>query len=543
MKTLLTLLFALPLCAQIPTSGLQIQYDMTTITGGTTLADQSGNANNGTLHGTTPGTPGIAFNGSSDYISIPVIVKNQDFTAIIVATLANASGALWYEGDSGPSNLMRVFAGTGASSLSARILSSNGDSGVFSVTPPTWSFEYHAYYLQRAGGLGTTGMIDRPYRATASIPGTAPNFSGDTCSALGSQIFGASCVSQNVFFQGTMAYFLLYNRALTATELTAAYTGIQTALASRPVFLSDLSPNRLSGPVWNRRGVVIENAQEPMVMYETTNCQIIANPCFKMWASVSTAIAYYESPDGLVWTAHGNVLTAHGGATVVKVGSTYHLYGYSPGGGGLTSTHIDHYTSTDGMAWTSANASVIAPGAANTWDSGYTVNPNVVIDGATWYMTYDGQSTSGTINTGGGNQTGLATSGDGATWTKATANPITGFTFSPIGYTNQGTWLTHTGSKWYMWGTSNGLFAVNGGAGRWEATTPNSLWTKSFLTPGMQPTTEEGYSADLNLLEVNGKTYMYYDTGGTFAAIKLVVANMPLSQLVLTSEGAFSSVP
>jgi hypothetical protein len=55
-KTLAALFFSLPLLAQIPTSGPVGKYDAVPVTGGTTLVDLCGHGNNGTLHGTTPGT-------------------------------------------------------------------------------------------------------------------------------------------------------------------------------------------------------------------------------------------------------------------------------------------------------------------------------------------------------------------------------------------------------------------------------------------------------------------------------------------------------
>lgn len=518
----LTILSAVSLLAQLPTTGLKIQYDMTTVTGGTTLSDLSGNGNNGTLHGTTQTVFGTTFNGSSDYISIPTVVNNSDFTTIMVTTQGN-NGAVWWESDAALSAYMRL-----QTANQSRVNSSGGDSGVFGPTLPTWGADYHAYYLRRSGSLAITGMVDRPYRASATVSGT-PNFV-DVCGALGAQSFNAGCTGQNSFFSGSIAYVLVYTRALTTLEMNAAYAAVQAAIVSRPVFIPDVVDQISTGPIWTRMGKLFLG-QEPSAMYETSGCQLIASPCFKMWYSSTSNIGYAESPDGITWTVSGStVLSGIVDCSVIHVGSTYYLYG-APGN--RSGSALSVYTSSDGIAWTLAAASIVVPGATGTWDSAGVFNPFIMRDGSTWYLFYDGENT-----TPAGDQVGYATSSDGLAFTKATANPVSGFAIG-LGYNCQGPFVKHIGTTWYMWCAVNSLTS-GGGEGRYQSSTLNSRFSRSFLPAAIQPTAQEGYAADTAYVELNGKTYMFYSDA---TSIKLAIANMPISQLVHTSEGAINSVP
>lgn len=91
-------------------------------------------------------------------------------------------------------------------------------------------------------------------------------------------------------------------------------------------------------------------------------------------------------------------------ASVVKSGSTYYAY-YS------NSTSILYATSSDGTTWTAQGT--VLTGSVGKFDANRVWLPRVWIEGSTWYMLYTGRPTSG-----GARAIGLATSSDGATWTK-----------------------------------------------------------------------------------------------------------------------------
>lgn len=130
--------------AQLPTNGLVIQYDMlTTGGGGTTLTDLSGNSNNGTLTGTTTNSSGRVFNGSSDFITLPQLIGNSDFTVMAIiqpnsggSYTSAGSGAIWSEAD-GTSNcaIANCIRFTVSNTLTSTIIGSGGSASL-SVTPP-----------------------------------------------------------------------------------------------------------------------------------------------------------------------------------------------------------------------------------------------------------------------------------------------------------------------------------------------------------------------------------------------------------------------
>jgi len=532
--------------AQLPTNGLAIQYDMVTTASGN-LLDLSGNGNNSISlgSGNTLVAAGVSMGGSKG-IQIPVVVKNNDVTVIIVKTGGGTgSAALWYEGNPNQSVYQRL------TNNNSSTFAATANTGYFGPSPTIdWGNEYHAYYIQRAGPSGIAGVIDRSfYTGVASASSNSFNFSTDSCAAIGSQIFTTStaCDTMNGAFTGTVSYFLLYTRALTQPELRNAYVFLQSALTARGVYLADLPLlSSTSGRVWQRMGTVIKTglANEPSVMYDQTGCTMVSSPCFKMWfSSTNTAISYAESIDALSWSVYGVVLGSLGSrCTVQKIGSNYVMYiphSNDP------NHQFDQLTSSDGINWSVAHVGVIAT-TPGTFDANGMTNPHVVYDGTSWYMAYEAYP-----NTMSGAIVGVATSTDGITWAKSPANPATGWAQTVIGKNGQGPFIWHSKSgKWYMWtgGAFNPVAGGSGGISRFETSTFNSFWQQSFqgFAFGDAVLNDEVGDGDPCFVEVNGKTYLFYGTGpagGGNGSIKLAIANATMEQLVLTTEGALSSIP
>lgn len=179
--------------------------------------------------------------------------------------------------------------------------------------------------------------------------------------------------------------------------------------------------------------------------------------------------------------------TLAGYGSVVKVGSTYHMY-YMYYISSLG--QIGHATSTDGQTWTkdTTNNPVLAPSTSTAWDSLQVGVPTVWIEGSTWYMLYRGNSNSGP--NAGNYRVGLATSSDGVTWTRVPFNNATGTSGNgcvmDMGYLNGGTesidpyGIIQVGSTYYLYYSL--ITSANRGVA--VATSTDRInWTKDTNNP------------------------------------------------------------
>jgi hypothetical protein len=523
--------------SQIPTVGLQEQYDMVTVTGGTTLSDLSGNAKNGTLHGTTQSaSQGTTFNGSSDYISIPNVIGQSNFTAMAFSIPSANGGFLWAENNNAGGG---YAIGTNGGGIN-RILFDTGGNSIPYTLPANFGNEtktFHCYYLYRDGATGIAGVFDQDAKAAIDL-GTARTVTPNAA-AIGARVTSGTAAN---FWTGTLGYMLIWNRSLSKDEMLVAYNAVKATLLARGAYLPDARSDLNDGAgVWQRRGVVIAqtneggNVNEPTAMYDT-NCQIVASPCFKLWYGSSGGIFYAESLDGTTnWTKHsGTVLAGVGRNYVYKSGSTYYLYGTT------AITAIRVYTSSNGIAWTLANATGISLGSAGSWDDTELDNSVVTKIGATWYMVYEGLGTNSHSFQAGG-----ATSSDGITWTKTQNFPLTGNGHG----CSPGALYQDVSLNWWLW--CWGAVKINGldTNERWTSSTFGGVWNLSPAFPVFLagPADESGQASDISMVEANGKTYVYYQSSDGGApvtqTIKVRVANMPLAQVVLTQEGATQNVP
>ena len=152
---------------------------------------------------------------------------------------------------------------------------------------------------------------------------------------------------------------------------------------------------------------------------------------YKMWYSgydgSVNRMLYASSPDGIRWTKHGVILdvgvppynwNSVGGQSVLKIQSVYHMWfsaGYWSGGPFVYWAQIYHAVSMDGFYW-NVTGVVLPPN--QFWDRGMTNSPWVVRDSAglfwLFHSGWDGSNT----------RIGVATSGDGISFTPYAGNPI-----------------------------------------------------------------------------------------------------------------------
>jgi hypothetical protein len=272
-----------------------------------------------------------------------------------------------------------------------------------------------------------------------------------------------------------------------------------------------------------------------------------------MWFTAGTvssqSVGYAESTDGLVWTRGANVLASNYGIDpcIIKVGSTYHLYCLK--GDWATTDNIYHFTSSDGITWSSG--AVVFSGAGSGWDAFVYFFSPVYIDGTgTWYAMYLGTtSNAGTAS----ENTGLATSPDGLTWTRSASNPVVTNFYGVMRVIN-------VNGVWYTWGQT-----VNPGRGGAEAgvspgeslrlqTTDFIHWTNPVhslhngqLFESVNAVTGGCYASQA--WDINGRALLYSqvesdDTGGTTYDLQISVAIGPatIASIVAGKEDATKQI-
>lgn len=228
------------------TSGLVLWYKMDE-TSGSTAADSSGNARNGTLtalgggagtFSTTHqvGTGALSLNGTSStagaYVSIPASLNAIGATtAITIATWVNiTTDRAW----------AKVFdfnnsSTTGYMTLTAYQAQSTPNSVRFAITTTNNTAEqqistsarlstgaWHHIVLVLDAGSTYTGTIYIDGAAAGTNPAMTlrPSSLGNTTNNW----IGRSAFTADPLFSGLVDDFRIYNRALTATEIAALYT-------------------------------------------------------------------------------------------------------------------------------------------------------------------------------------------------------------------------------------------------------------------------------------------------------------------------------
>ena len=273
-------------------------------------------------------------------------------------------------------------------------------------------------------------------------------------------------------------------------------------------------------PAWSKTGMVLdvtpgsydsESAMNQFVMKDGTT--------YRMWYRGSDGsrirILYATSTDGVSWTKRGiaiNVLVAPyffdsvSGQAVMKEGSTYKMWfggGFWVGPFGL-SGRIYYATSTDAVSWTIAGVA-LDMGPTGSWDAGIAGFPTVTKDaGGTYWMYYSGWD--GTTT-----RLGVATSTDGVTFTKSTANPVVGR--GPLGsWEDKGLNMpfVETAPPRILWYSASGTKNRAG----YATSTDGVVWTKAAENPvlkeGPAGSWDNGGAYAPSLLSDGAAEWMYY---------------------------------
>jgi len=226
--------------------------------------------------------------------------------------------------------------------------------------------------------------------------------------------------------------------------------------------------------MWTSAGGIIPSNPGSAIV----RTQYLTSPDGIAWTEYGTNPVLTEGQGPSDWD-RGGVETV----CVLKDGSQYWMWyaGYDARRSPPIGMKIGVATSTDGIAWVKSPFNpVLAPGLPGSWDDGFVESPTVVKLGSTFYMWYSGISVNSVF------RIGLATSSDGVAWTKHLGNPVlstnpaasweSGVVYAPS--------VLHDGTRFRMWyvglNASTFLNAIRIGM----ATSGDGMtWTRSASSP------------------------------------------------------------
>jgi hypothetical protein len=331
-------------------------------------------------------------------------------------------------------------------------------------------------------------------------------------------------------------------------NLNTSITTLQaedTTLDSKILELAKVSSSQSN--VWQRKGNIfsgIEQGAEPTVIVDG-NSHLFpgASQVFKMWyrygASSDTdnngEIRYAESLDGIHFTPYGTVIPHEpnknpSGPYVVKtLDGKYVLFAHHAA---TYDGYIYRWDSYDGISWAKNPNPVLASTGAG-WDGSMLGNLCVWQDGPyDWRMIYEAAGTDTIWHLG------YATSSDGISWTKFAGNPV----ISNV--SGGGPDVHKVNGLYYMWFHAGNMptevfRASSENLTSWDIPAFNPVIRRKTLDEGvLEP---EGQLSDPNIVEFNGKTYLYYEaveTQSKHRGLRVMVADGTLSEIVNTLENS-----
>jgi hypothetical protein len=206
----------------VPRAGLLAWYNGTTE--GNTLRDQSGNANDGTLHGNCQQVSGgkieqgIDFDGTDDYISLPAAVSNcTDFTfAAWVYWRGGAAEMRLFE--FGSSTLKYLYLTPYVSAKIRFAITTSGSGGEQKVDVPMMPVRTWTHICVTVEGSVCRIFRDGTDRGGASNITLNPNDTEPSTSYIGRSY------QSKPYFNGIMDEIVVFNRALVAAEIRELHT-------------------------------------------------------------------------------------------------------------------------------------------------------------------------------------------------------------------------------------------------------------------------------------------------------------------------------
>lgn len=282
---------------------------------------------------------------------------------------------------------------------------------------------------------------------------------------------------------------------------------------------------RLPGPLITATEPWEEGAlSEPSVSYE--------NGVFQLWYRGgwgTCALGLATSTGGLQWTKNpaNPILRDTCQPEVVKVAGTYYLYYNTLQQVGSGSLHVA--TSQDGVDFVPRPDAILTPGQ---WDLRF-ANTTIWVEGDMWWMLYESSTADGTW------KLGLARGTSPFDWIKV-AGPLNSLQHFSGMY--GGPWLTKIGRTYHLWyhaSTSGNLptdiyHAVSDDLIHWDTVSDDPILPHSGW--------EVDQTADPNLVEAAGRTWLFYDGDDNVTARAAIGGAVASESLPDLASDRFSAI-
>lgn len=199
---------------------------------GTTWTDLSGNSNNGTLtNGPTYSSSyggGLVFDGVNDYVTFNPVIQN--FSAFTILSWARPTGNLTKEYNGIMFQGQEAYPKTDSQAFSFFVntsLGSGGGYGWLVETRYTMPISVNNTYMfgVTATSTQTVQYINDAAQSTTNYS-TISNFNSTRAFQIGKSVAYPGVLSTN-YFTGSIFNMMVYNRALTGTEITQNFNALR----------------------------------------------------------------------------------------------------------------------------------------------------------------------------------------------------------------------------------------------------------------------------------------------------------------------------
>ncbi|MCP2243958.1 Beta-xylosidase [Lentzea aerocolonigenes] len=384
-----------PLPVTANKKGVIADYDLTGGSG-TTVADGSGKARNGVLHGdVTRSSDGLAFGGTDGYVHLP----NNLMTGLDAITV---SARVWVDpGQQTPYFLFNL--GNSTNGAGDGYLFASGDSYRAAIASGNWSTEqnansgrnlargtWHTLTYTLAGGKAR--LYDNGVEV-AHVDGVTTK-PGDLGSGITtSNYIGRSAYAADKYFKGKMSRFTVWNRGLTTSEVLEL-PGNETAVASvtldalKVPAVVDSQTGTILLPVkpgtdLRRLAPRLEVADDAKVSPRNGSRQDFTKPV--------TYTVTGADRSKRTWTVRAAVMNSpvlpgyNADPNIVRFGDTYYIYATTDGFPGWSSTSFNAWSSKDLVNWTK-HEKILDLGPGVSWADSRAWAPTIAQKNGKYYF-------------------------------------------------------------------------------------------------------------------------------------------------------------